>query len=257
MTKKARVILIDKPQPYRNRHEARHDGSSTRFGIGVASRYTHGVMTEEALRDLGPLIRSIAAEDALIFHWVTKPNMPFDMKLLEAWGLEYKTTPFVWVKRNKNQDTTFCGAGAYNFSNVEEVWLARYPGSKLWFPNNPAYKPRQVLQEDWNHTMEVYEAHPRGENGKIIHSRKPEAIQDMIDAWLGPYLDGHTRVELFATRERPGWVCLGGDLSGNDIRTDLTRLAEGAPAPQDSFEPEGDFLKALEHIHRQSFQTRS
>jgi N6-adenosine-specific RNA methylase IME4 len=269
--KKARIVLLDRPAHYRNRHLARKDNPSekTRFGVGVAGRYAKGVMSDSDSVTIGELIRKIAAPDAYILSWVTLPNTPCDMQLLGStghpglWGTEFKTMVFVWVKTNVKAGTQFCGGGSYNFANAEMCALARYPGTELWHPNNPSYKPMQVIFDEgdgpaavvgephtrypkdpdddaWDtlfpgvpmhlghpDTAEARTSCPRCSRlGKIVCSRKPESVQNMLDAWLNPYLDGHAKVELFATRERPGWICLGGDISGNDIYEDVDDLAE-------------------------------
>lgn len=207
----ARVIVIDDPTPYRNRHSERKDGGRTRFGIGVADRYSRGVMTEKDLVALGPLIRAIAAPDAYIFCWATRPNMDMAIRVLRGRGLRYVTIPFTWEKLYPGGGT-FKGTGRYNFSNPEDVILARYPGTRCWHSSR-GWKPHAVFRT----------LHPRYES--LPHSRKPEEIQDAIDRWLDPHLGDHDKVELFATRQRPGWTCLGYDVTGRDIREDLEILA--------------------------------
>lgn len=218
--KKARIVLIDDPTKYNNRRAVRKDGKQSRFGPGVDDRYTmrdnFGTMTVKDLIDLGEYIKMIATSDAYVFCWETMPNKPMALDIMKGRGLIYVTTPFVWVKTNRKSGTQFCGGGSYNFSNVEDVILGRYSNSRLWHPNNPLYKPRSV----------VVRHHPLDEFGVPIHSRKPEAIQDRLERWLYPYIDGYEMVELFATRERPRWHCLGGKLSGRDIREDILDLAK-------------------------------
>ena len=207
----ARIVLIDDPTPYKNRHNIRKDGGKTRFGTGVDHKYSLGTMTEQELIDLGPRIQAICAPDAYVMPWVTKPNLPMGIRILEARGLFYKTTLFEWEKLYPDA-SSFKGTGRYTFSNLEALLLGRYPGAKCWHPKT-GYKP-QMLQRT---------THPRYLG--LPHSRKPEVIQDEIEKWLGPYIGDYTLVELFATRQRPGWTCLGYDVTGRDIRDDLDDLA--------------------------------
>lgn len=212
--KPARVVLIDDPTPYRNRHAERRDGAKSRFGYGVAARYSLGVMTEADLISLGPLIRAICAPDAYVFAWATRPNLDMALRIMAGRGLEYKTGPFTWVKTTP-KGRLFKGPGRYNFSNPEDVLLGRWPGSRLWHPKT-GWKPPSVFEEP----------HPRDPlTRRIIHSRKPRAFHDAIHQWLSPYIGDHAFVELFATRETPGWVCLGHDVTGRDIREDLGAYA--------------------------------
>lgn len=39
--------------------------------------------------------------------WVTYPKLPEGLKTITAWGFEYKTVAFTWVKRNKKKDSWF------------------------------------------------------------------------------------------------------------------------------------------------------
>ena len=72
------------------------------------------------------------------------------------------------------------------------------------------------------------------------HSEKPEAIQSEIERLVhGPYL------EMFARRARPGWtlrqaqgrLCIGGDVTGRDIREDLALLRDALALPVESVLP--------------------
>jgi len=42
-------------------------------------------------------VRDLAADDALLYLWVTAPKIAESVKVIEAWGFEYRTC-FVWVK---------------------------------------------------------------------------------------------------------------------------------------------------------------
>ena len=41
--------------------------------------------------------------------WVTFPKMEEAFKVIRAWGFEYKTVAFAWVKQNKKADSLFWG----------------------------------------------------------------------------------------------------------------------------------------------------
>lgn len=49
---------------------------------------------------------------------------------MEAWGFEYKTCAFVWIKKNRKSDTNFWGMGAYTRANAEICLLGVTPGFK-------------------------------------------------------------------------------------------------------------------------------
>lgn len=64
-----RVILADPPWEYNNRRETRRDNKEkkTKFGVGVAARYSKGVMNPKKLCELGPLVSKVCAPDAYLF----------------------------------------------------------------------------------------------------------------------------------------------------------------------------------------------
>ena len=48
-------------------------------------------------------VRGIADENCVLFIWGTWPKLPDTLEVLQAWGFEYKTVAFVWVKTNKRK----------------------------------------------------------------------------------------------------------------------------------------------------------
>ncbi|CAN4030425.1 hypothetical protein MCGFDL_MCGFDL_09935, partial [Dysosmobacter welbionis] len=62
--------------------------------------------------------------------WATFPNIAEGIRVLEAWGFQYKTAAFVWVKKNAKSGTNFWGMGAYTRANAEVCLLGVSPGFK-------------------------------------------------------------------------------------------------------------------------------
>ena len=215
---KTRLWLADCPWNFNDRKVTRKDnpGKKPKFGIGVQRRYSAGTMSNADLACLGPNISSQSTPDAYLLMWAVMPLLDVALATMDAWGFDYKTTPFTWVKTTKN-GKLFKGPGAYTLSNTEVILLGRRKGAKrLWHSNaKGCYKPCSVIMEP----------HPRGADGKIIHSRKPEIFHQEIEKWLFPYLgDDMMAVELFATQRREGWTCLGHALTGTMIQDDLRTL---------------------------------
>ncbi len=213
-----RVLLTDFPWWYSNRRATRKDnpGKKNVFGMGADQTYEQrdgfGCMkTKDIIETVCPLIKKYTLPDCYHFMWATLPLLPDALEVMKACGFKYSTIAFVWTKLNKNNHETFCGTGNYTFSNVEVVLLGTK--GRMWHPKK-GYKPHQ----------EIRCPRPVGLNGKPIHSRKPEEVQDRIDTWLRPHLNGHDMCELFATRPRDGWITIGGALSGIDVREELTEV---------------------------------
>src|SRR5690606_14474161 len=45
-------------------------------------------------------VKDITADDCVLFLWATAPLIPEAIYTMKAWGFEYKTIAFTWVKRN-------------------------------------------------------------------------------------------------------------------------------------------------------------
>jgi len=77
------------------------------------------------IKDLCNLpIKNIAGETCILFMWVTLPKLNEFMKVVEAWGFEYKSVAFVWVKLNKRNGDFFMGQGRWTRANPEICILA-------------------------------------------------------------------------------------------------------------------------------------
>ena len=46
------------------------------------------------------------------------------LKVIKAWGFQYKTVAFVWIKQNKKSDSLFWGMGYWTRANAEMCLLA-------------------------------------------------------------------------------------------------------------------------------------
>ena len=210
-----RVVVADIPWRYNDRRETRKDNPNkvAKFGLGVQRRYSIGTMSSEEIMGLGKYLSPLLADDAYLISWVTCPRLQEGIAALEAWGFKYVTVPFFWSKTYANGES-FSGPGRYVPANLEFTILG--VRGKPWHPSTGA-KPKQ----------EIRCPHPRDlATRKIIHSRKPEQLQDRVDQWLDPHLGGHGKLEMFATRHREGWTCLGHALSNRTIDVELCGLKE-------------------------------
>lgn len=86
-------------------------------GGGVSKHYE--TMTIKEIEDMSDIINKIAAENCLLFIWVTFPNLKEGIKIIEKWGFIYKTLGFSWIKLNKKNKKPFFGIGFYTKSNCE------------------------------------------------------------------------------------------------------------------------------------------
>ena len=54
-------------------------------------------------------VPNIVDDNAVLFLWGTWPQLPIVMATFTAWGFEYKTCGFVWVKHHKAKPCKKCG----------------------------------------------------------------------------------------------------------------------------------------------------
>lgn len=147
-------------------------------------------------------VKDVLTEDAALFMWVTGPflMLPDPARLARAWGFpHYSGLAFTWAKQSASGEKWHFSTGYWTRHNAEVVAL-------FTRDKKPERRDRGV--------PELVIA-PVGK-----HSAKPEEVQNRIERLIdGP------RLELFARRERPGWTCLGNEITGNDLGVDLRALA--------------------------------
>jgi len=153
------------------------------------------------LNDIKALpVSDIAADNAVLFIWITFPLLVQALEVIESWGFDYKTNGFTWVKRNKkNTNTWFWGLGHYTRANAELCLIAT-KGKGL---------PRLSRS-----VHSVVDTPIEG------HSKKPDVVRDRIVELFGDI----PRIELFARQRVNGWDCLGNEIDGRDIRDAMAEL---------------------------------
>lgn len=127
-------------------------------------------------------VGDLAAEDCALFLWCVMPQLPEAIEVGRAWGFEYKTCAFSWMKLNKKSPGIFTGLGYWSRANAEL--------NLLFTRGSPKRLNRDVKQAILEPVRE--------------HSRKPDTTYERIERLVGgPYL------ELFSRSDRPGWTSWG------------------------------------------------
>jgi N6-adenosine-specific RNA methylase IME4 len=169
--RKYRAIYADPPWSFRN-------WSAKGTGRNAVSHYD--CLDFDALARLP--VSDVAADDCVLFLWAVDPLLPRAFDLIKAWGFEYKTVGFYWVKHNRSGEGFFTGLGYWTRANPEQCLLATR--------GKPRRRAKDVRRLVVDHRRE--------------HSRKPDQVRERIERLVdGPYL------ELFARETRPGWDCWG------------------------------------------------
>lgn len=162
------IIYADPPWEYKN----------TGFETSAAKQYST-MPTSDICR-----LEIPSAENAVLFLWVTNPLLPDGLRVMEAWGFEYKTN-FCWKKSSHI-------AGFYVFGQHELLFLGikgSMPlegekfGSYLEFPSRK-------------------------------HSQKPNEVYDIIEK-MYPREGIEVYFELFARQQyNKKWKVWGNEVNG-------------------------------------------
>jgi len=144
----------------------------------------YSVMTIDDIVNLP--VKDIADNNCILFMWVTLPKLNEFMKVVNGWGFEYKTTAFVWVKKNKKTDSFFMGLGRWTRANPEICILAT---------KGKISRLRADIRQLQIHPIEK-------------HSKKPDIFKELITDLVGDL----PRIELFARETAEGW-----DSWGNEV----------------------------------------
>lgn len=177
------VIYADPPWEYRQ-------SGSKKNSRGMAKQHYNTMSTDEICR---LPVREMATDDCVLFMWATFPNIEEALKVMRAWGFEYKTAAFVWVKKNRKSNSNFWGMGAYTRANAEVCLLGISKGTKA----------KQVVKSNAVH--QIIES-PIEE-----HSKKPAETRERIEKLLGTRERVH-KIELFARQTVEGWDCWGNEV---------------------------------------------
>lgn len=176
------VIMADPPWDFSNYSEK---------GEGRNAKAHYGCMPTDEIAALP--VGHLAAGDCALFLWGTSPMLPDALRVMDAWGFEFRGKAFCWAKQTK-----------------QGIAKPRLPiaDDHNWRMNN-GYGTRSNTEDCW---LGVMGAPPRLDKGvrELIvapmreHSRKPDEAYERA----GRLYPGW-RLELFSRTTRPGWDVWG------------------------------------------------
>lgn len=184
------VILADPPWKF-ERQGFRLSIPEENIGRAKSPEKYYPTMSKDELLALP--IESLSKDDSVLFLWTCWPHMEFAFELIRAWGFEYKTEAWSWVKAKKGGLGFHFGLGYYTRGNTEPCLLATRGSMPVARHDIQALIYSPVRQ----------------------HSRKPDDQYRKIEAL---YPDKRY-LELFARRKRAGW-----DAWGNEVESDIAMI---------------------------------
>ena len=180
------ILLADPPYEYGNYNNTKDSRSYDHEKGCFDSKYRITPYVSMPIDEIKALpVKNITNENAALFLWVTYPCLQWGLDIVKAWGFEYKTVAFTWVKRNKVGGGYFVGLGNYTRANAEICLL----GIKGSMPRK-SNKVYQVID------LPI-----------TTHSKKPDVVRKRIVELFGDL----PRLELFARTKVHGWETWGND----------------------------------------------
>lgn len=173
--KKYNVIYADPPWRFK---------TYSNKGQGRSAERHYPTMTLDDIKTLP--VQEIAGKDCILFLWAIFPCLQEALQVIEAWGFQYKTIAFVWVKKNRKSDSFFWGMGYWTRANAEVCILATKG------------HPKRINSGVHQVVMSNIEE----------HSKKPNEVKERIVRLVGDL----PRIELFARQKVDGWDCWGNEV---------------------------------------------
>jgi len=239
MSKHFQVIVADPAWSFKD--------SLTMSDVARGASSNYQVMSNKDIEQL-PIKDFIHPDGSILALWVPSSLLEEGLNTMKAWGFTHKQT-YVWVKTKKEplldlKKSLFEGAISslkllralkkqslhdirlsalavagraqiYQLKNVLAFGMGRlfrqtHEICLIGISDNKIYKK---LQNKSQRSVCFAE--------NLRHSAKPEDLQDSLDTMFPKT----KKLELFARRHRPGWVCLGNEIcNGEDIRVSLGKL---------------------------------
>ena len=208
---RARVVVADPPWSF----------VDALPGTTRGAEKNYGVMTQADIEGFLPALIASGelrvARDAVLFCWRVASQVEEAYRVVRAWGFTPKSE-IVWRKLTKHGKPHF-GMGRIIRAS-HEVCIVATSGKVT-----PKVK----------NVRSVFEAQVG------VHSAKPDAFGDIVeDLFDGPY------VELFARRQRPGWICLGNEMPLGAPSSGGRALISPECETKDEYEMPSDFI--AEHL---------
>jgi len=182
--KKYNIIYADPPWTFKTYSDK---------GKGRSAEQHYECMTLSDIKDLP--IKDIAADDCVLFLWITDPYLEKAFDVLKSWEFIYKTVGFYWFKTNKDQIKFFTGLGYWTRANPEQCLLATRGK-----PKRISKSVQKLLDSDYEKDIVSM---------RREHSRKPDEARKRIVELMGDL----PRIELFAREQIDGWDAWGMEIN--------------------------------------------
>lgn len=136
----------------------------------------------------------------LLALWVPSSMLADGLLVMSEWGFVCKQT-YVWVKTKKDGSGLGFGMGRL-FRQSHEIALIGVNNTELYSTLENQSQRSVCLAPNQGHSI------------------KPDCLHESIEVMFPKA----NKLELFARRIREGWLCLGNEIDGRDLRDSLPEL---------------------------------
>lgn len=234
MSNKFKIIVADPPWSFQDSLKM------SEVKRGASDNYN--IMSIKQIKELS--IKDIAdPSGAILALWVPSSLLQEGLDVMKVWGFEHKQT-YVWAKIKKDPLKNLFSSSYKNLAKTLSTWIAKEVKSGL-SNTFSLFKLSNILSFGMGRLFrQTHEICLLGINNKKIykdlqnksqrsvsfgvnlkHSAKPEDLQDSLDLMFPTYQGN--KIELFARRQRDGWVCIGNEAPatlGEDITISIDKL---------------------------------
>jgi N6-adenosine-specific RNA methylase IME4 len=236
--KKFDVIVADPPWSFFD--------SLKMSDVKRGAQANYSTMTISEIQGL-PVNAYCNPDGAVLCLWVPSSLLQEGLDTMKAWGFKHKQT-YVWVKTKKQRLTDFVKWIKKSVLKHKQVAYDKYAYERainaiiesianidldieLAFGMGRLFRQTHEICLIGTNDNKIYKRLANksqrsvsfGENLK--HSAKPEHLQESLETMFPS--KSVNKIELFARRQRQGWLCLGNDApmtNGEDIRVSLEKL---------------------------------
>lgn len=194
-------------------------------------------------------VAELAAPTAVLWMWTTGPQLPDSLELMKAWGFDYRTLGFVWVKRTPQHWSNVAFRLRKSLVNTLSALLGVTPRQVSKAPIQLGQVLDRItpdlmekISKDFWHWGQGHYTRSNAElvivgvrgKGRVLerldkgvhqvlesllqeHSVKPDEVYLRLEQLYGGEVK---RLDMFTRRNRQGWSALGDQVDRTDYYID-------------------------------------
>jgi len=187
---RASIVYADPPWAYSNPAHV------------VGTKQQYDTMSDDALAALP--VSGLANEDSVLLMWATFPKLEAALRIMNAWGFDYRTVFTVWIKIERYMARLQTSYGAYTRPNAEFVLIGVRGNMRTTLHNKSFRRPNVLLSRPHE------------------HSRKPALLRQIAVELFGDL----PRIELFGREATVDWRVWGNQVDDEGAGTAVTASSE-------------------------------